>query len=98
MLAAQMLGKTMFAFVLDPRRDEVDLDHCEHTGQELVYVLGRINLHYLGTGDLNVSRYSAYFEFSVAHHIRARGRAKRRVLIVIHDQPDTPPRRGPITR
>jgi transcriptional regulator with XRE-family HTH domain len=88
MLGASMLGKTMSPFVLDPRRDDADLDHAEHPGQELVYVLqGQIDLHYrdevtpMSQGD------SAYFDSSVAHRIRARGRAKTRVLVVVHDQP-----------
>ncbi|MFB7873762.1 helix-turn-helix domain-containing protein [Nocardia sp. NPDC056064] len=87
-LAAQMLGKSMEPFVLDPRRSDADLDHSEHPGQELVYVLaGSIDLHYGDQVATMEQGDSAYFDSAVAHRIRARGRAKAQVLVVVHNQP-----------
>ncbi|MBS4729385.1 helix-turn-helix domain-containing protein [Mycobacterium sp. SM1] len=87
-LAAEVLGKSMSAFVVRPTESKAEDPGPVHTGQEFVFVhTGTVELQYgdqtitLAAGD------SAYFDASVSHRFRAIGAPRAEVVVVVANDP-----------
>ncbi|MGV9797299.1 helix-turn-helix domain-containing protein [Mycobacterium sp. NPDC003449] len=84
-VATAMLGKSMSPFIVQPTLEFTDHPHPAHAGQEFVFVhAGTVEMRYqdelitLRTGDC------AYFDASLPHQLRQRGKAASEVLVLTH--------------